>query len=261
MANLLRDTIRVPQMWRMALELHEASLEVLFNPLLPQEEPLHYVFDIPQSSAWLEAVEEIVYENPLLLCDFNQVDIIFDTNRFTILPQAMATDETMTDTVHALWPDMDCAVAARPLQGTPETLVMAVDAGALAFVRRTFIEGRLTHPVGKLVEHFGTVSRSNRGRVYAYVREGVTYVVAFRDSTLCIACQYATSAAEDAAYYIMAAARQQHFDLTADDVMVAGTPALRDETISLLQSMDVNAMPALLPHSALTASYPIELTL
>lgn len=261
MAGLQRDTIKVPQMWRMALELHASSLDVLFTPLLPQEQPLYYAFDIPPSSAWLEAIEEIVYDNPLLLCDFNQVDIIFDTERFTLLPQHMATDEAMADTVHALWPHSACGVAAQSLQGTPETLVMGVDADALAFVRRTFIDGRISHPVGKLVEHFVAACAGSRGRVYAYVREGTTYVVAFRDAVLRIACQYATPAAEDAAYYIMAAARQQLFDLTSDDVMVGGTPALRESVIELLRSMNVNAMPAVLPQSAALASYPIELTL
>ncbi len=261
MASLQRDTIKVPQMWQLALELHDASLEVLFTPLLPQEESIHYAFEISPSASRLEAIEEIVYENPLLLCDFNRTDIIFDTNRFVILPESMATDEAMADAVHALWPDLDCAPAPQNLQGMPEVLVMAIDASTIAFVRRTFIEGRLVHPVGKLAEHFCAVNRSIHGCVYAYVREGVAYVVAFRDKTLCIACQYATPTADDAAYYIMAAAKQQGFILSEDPIMVAGVPALRDATINLLLSMKANAMPALLPHAAITATYPIELTL
>ncbi len=248
-------------MWRLALELHDTSLEVLLAPLQPQDEALHYVFEIPASSGRLEAIEEVVYENPLLLCEFNSINVIFDTCRFVMLPASMATDEAMIDAVHALWPDLDCAVAPQPLLGTTETLIMAVDAATLAFMRRTFIEGRLVHPVGKMVEYFGSQPRSNQGYVYAYVRTGVTYVVAFSGSTLSIACQYATPQADDAAYYIMAVAKQQGFDLVADAVMVGGTPELRDATIELLLGMKVNALPALLPEAALSADYPIELTL
>ena len=96
---LTRDLIPQPHIWQLVLEIGTDTLGVVaFSPfedhaLIHSEIPLD-----PQAASPLTALENAVYDNPMLLLDFKHITVVYDTLRF------MAVDRPEPE-AEALRPD------------------------------------------------------------------------------------------------------------------------------------------------------------
>ena len=79
--RLDKDLIKDPRLWRLALRIDEKKMHVVLfcsvedNSLIYREIPLDTAAQSTQ-----KAIEEAIYENPLLLSDFARIDCIIETD-------------------------------------------------------------------------------------------------------------------------------------------------------------------------------------
>lgn len=92
----------------------------------------------------IKAVENVVYDNPLLLGDFASVDIIFSTPEIFIIPAS--ANELVEEIAEAMLPDSTgLRTILRESVGETVTLGYAVEAELLNFLKRTFACAEFHH--------------------------------------------------------------------------------------------------------------------
>jgi len=247
--------IKAPDMWRLSIEVHPGFVDVTIYSPIEENSLIYERLPLDSALSSLAAFEELIYENPLLLSDFRKVDVIIDTPRYTFLPTACATDEVCEEAIRALWPQVDLVPRAIQIPDTPDTLVMGLDAGMAAFISRTFLDTAPSHPIAVLAKYFRRISaQGNTGKIYARLGENAVDVIAFSPadarggaSPLRIACTYPAPTPDDAAYFILASAKQAGFDLAVDEIMLCGDSKIREQVAPKLRAFAQFVMPVIFP--------------
>ncbi|MCD8387047.1 MAG: DUF3822 family protein [Bacteroidales bacterium] len=271
--SLTKDTIATPQLWRLSMLLNKEQVEVVLNSSMEDHALIHRLLPLDQGMSPLAAFEDLIYENPLLLSDFKQVDLLIDTPCYTFLPTDMATEEAQQAALEALWPDAGFTPVANALPELGETLVMGVDKGLLAFVRRTFLDTEPLHPIAALAKYFYPLShQGNTSKLYAHLRPDAIDVVVIGNSgprgssQLRVACSYQTPTADDAAYYILAAAKTAGLSLQHDELRLCGDQQMREEVAPKLRQAASYVMPVIFPseifragREAIDAPFPLTI--
>lgn len=105
----------------------------------------------------VKALENAIYDNPLLLSDFETIDIICPTRQFFLFPESVA--EMLDEMGAAMLPDEAAArtFLMETTGGGNPAVGYAVDADRLNFLRRTFSCARFHHSLAvaatRLQEH------------------------------------------------------------------------------------------------------------
>lgn len=244
---LTKDLVASPEHWRLAIRVGEQAVDVAINTPLEDHALIYRHFDLPQGIDPLAAFEDLIYDNPLLLADFGKVDVLIDTPRFTLVPSEIKSDELRADIMQAIWPDPALTVLAEELP-MGETLLMAVPAGLASFVRRTFLDGRISHPVGALAKYFALrSSQGNASKLYCRLRPDAVDMVGIAQGKLAVATTAEAPTPEDMAYFILATAQTAGLDLEADELCLYGSAELREQVAPLLRSMTRYVMPVIFP--------------
>lgn len=255
MPQLSKDLIKTPQMWRLSMEVHPASVDVVMYSPLEENSLIYERLALDSALSPLAAFEELIYENPLLLSDFSKVDILIDTPTYTFVPRQCATDDVCEGALRALWPDTDLVARAIDIPDTDDTMVLGLDPGMAAFISRTFLDTVPTHPIAVLAKYFRRISaQGNTGKIYARLSPSAVDIVAFSPaavrcgaSALRIACSYPAPTPDDAAYFILATAKQEGFDLDVDEIMLCGDPSVREAVAPKLRAFAKFVMPVIFP--------------
>lgn len=255
---LTADLIDNPAQWRLGMRLGRDRLDVtLDSPLAEGSLMVHSLeFDEAAPSA-LKALEACVYDNPLLLCDFQKITCIIDTDTFLVLPPGLDGDdaeclEARNAVFAATFPDFSAGGEVDTFlspTGVPGVAIMAgVDAGIAAFLRRTFFNVRLLHNLSPLCRYFLSVAvRGNQSRVYANLRPGATDIIVTRSGNLLLANSYATPTVADTVYFILAV-RQLLGLPEGAETLLSGSVALREEVMPALREVVPSVvMPVIFP--------------
>ncbi len=264
--------IKAPHLWRMSMEVHPSSVDVVIYSPLEENSLIHERLALDSALSPLAAFEELIYENPLLLSDFSKVDILIDTATYTFMPSACATDDVCEAALRALWPRIDLAARKIQIPDTPDAMVLGIDPGMAAFISRTFLDTAPTHPVAVLASYFRRISAlGNTGKIYACLAPGSVDIVAFSPaderrsaSPLRIACSFSAPTPDDAAYFILASAKTAGFDLDVDEIMLCGDSKVREQVAPKLRAFARFVMPVIFPSeifkagkAALGAPFPL----
>lgn len=264
MKQLTKEMVPVPQMWRLVMELRPQTVEIVLNPLLDDATIIHESIGLDKSMEPLAAFEDLIYENPVLLSDFNRITIVIDTERFTIVPKQISNDQVQEKIIHSLWEDQRLTFLTQEIEGTDDRLLMAVDNSLVSFLHRTFLEARIVHPIALMASYFSSMAnRGNSEKVYARVRPGWVDVISVDNGILHIANTFAAPTAEDISYYILAAAQTAGYDLKQVEFMIFGDSALRDAAMERMKTIAPNILPFVFPsefyRSGATVQTPFEL--
>lgn len=253
MATLAKDLITRPALWRMALCLRRASLDVVLSSPYDEGPLVYRTLKFDEHLEPLAAFEEAVYENPLLLSDFSRTDILIDTPRFTIAPSEVGADDVRQGLLRALWPDEALSVVAVPMHGTGETLLLGLDEGVRAFLARTFLDSAPGHPVSTLASYFAPMAEAGNapGRFFVNLRADGADVIGFVGGKLCVANAYAAATPEDTAYFVLASAQTADFPLEDGEIMLCGDMKARQQVAPILRDFAHKVMPAVFPSEAL----------
>lgn len=248
-----------PRLWRleMLLDTEERALHVAAVSTVGEESMLCRRIELAPEMPLLRALEDAVYDNPMLLADFDRTTILVRTPAFVLLPEEVAADPAAT------------AYAAALARIAPETSRMrlythlapatgvgvcfALDSEAALFLERTFADARIAHELTTGIAYFAAKAprSGNSPKVFAIVSAGHISLMAYDGARLAGATAYACSEAADMAYY--AAATAQVCGIASPELQfyVAGAPAARDTLVHTLRGFAPHVMPWSAPSEAI----------
>ena len=154
---LTADLVRLPQMSRLALCVGDGILDVVVtskvedNSLIWRRIPLSGA-----SGPMTRALEETVYDNPLLLAPFSHTDIVFDTRRFLVVPADRATDDRAEAMLETLYPNVEFEPLINEIPGN------AVIAAAVAMAMEAAGEENTTGFVVRSIRRINNAPAWNR---------------------------------------------------------------------------------------------------
>ena len=246
---LHKDLIDQPSIWQLVLEISAQAIEVVaFSPyenhsLIHESIPL-----APDAESHLRAVEDAVYDNPLLLADFAKVTVLFDTQRFLPLPSGLGkAAQKLLRKAFPPQPDIPASVIAVGMPSLGMTLAMELPDDMLGFLRRTFHRAVIIHPlVPQAVWLRSKYPARHRGKTLVNLRPDRTDVVILGDEEPLILNTFRVSDPMDSLYYILAGRQVNGLEPT-DEIFIAGNRRLRNEVGALLRRYVSFVMPAIFP--------------
>lgn len=204
-----KDMIAQPQLWRLILMPGEERLDVALLPPVAGEEIIWRTFEFdPSTPDRHKALQDIIYENPLLLSDFKSVECIADCGCFMALPAGL-DEEGVGETGHAvLAPDDEgCFTLTEPCGASNAVIAQWIDGETHAFLCRTFFNIRFHSRMSHLIDYLVSLPAGGEGaRMYALTRGGEMTVVVLHDGRLLCANDFRYRSESDAVYYLLAAA-------------------------------------------------------
>ncbi len=254
--KLTLDLVADPALRRLALLVSPSGVDVAISSRVRDNELIYRRIPYPDGSDPVKALEEAVYDNPLLTADFGKIDVVFDTPRFFVMAAEEATPDEVRRRIDMLWPpenlDFELEPLICPIEADRTVLVCAVPRKLVSFVRRTFNNPGIVHRMAALARYYALKNHlGNSGKMHVRLSPGRTDVIAFGRSGLLLANTFATNSAEDAAYYTVAATRHLGYDNDTDRILASGDRELRDAYVTSMRRFISFVMPDIFP-SALT---------
>lgn len=265
--KLTKELISDPSLWRMSLELDKNALELVIFSLAQENSLIHRRLVLDSSKSLQSALEDAVYDNPLLLSDFGKVDFLIDTKRFMLIPDSLKDEDTREDICSTLWPDYSLSMLSNTLAGLDSTLVFEEESSLLSFIRRTFPTVRIQHRLTPIITYFHNKDRlSNASKMYVNLREDYTDIIYFQNGELRVVNTFSTATPTDVIYYIMATVKITDFATNNDEIMLSGNPNLREPVAQTLRKYVNYVMPVVFPSAMFHAGkdatqVPFELIL
>lgn len=245
---LTRELIADASLWRLILRVGSGSVSaLLIGPESVERSVLFHQESLADTS--VKALENAIYDNPLLLADFGRTDVIFSTSELFAAPEGTAPlHEAMAEVMLP-----DCSelrrIEADSFDGGD--VVYAVGADVFNFVARTFASARFHNSLAIDTTYLAHRNRAASGAAHFFALcegEGELALIGF-DSVgrLSFISRPQAPTAADCAYRILAAGA------TRCPVSVGGVPALRNEVCDILRRMEPAAtvLPMTLPEDLL----------
>lgn len=235
---LLPDVCTDHRRSRLTMEISAHGIEVMLRCLY-DEHPLHAVIPISAPAPLsAKAVEEAVYANPLLLCDFESVDIILRTPA-TVIPGGYTPDTAL---------HQGCTAVAGETSVADMNAVNYVDSDTLKFLQRTFTGARIRGHLGAVVDAMMRYrGRSNREMTYVQLLPHATDVIVMTHGGVQHAASYGVTAPQDSIYFVLAAVEATGFDRVEGEMVLCGSAELREQVIHTLRTYVNSVMPMIHP--------------
>lgn len=267
---LQAKAIANPRLWRlgMLLDAGASTLDVVAVSTVADEPMLCRSIELQQGVEPLRALEEAVYDNPLLLADFDAVTLLVSTPQFSVLPAAVASEPESVDAAASLlWPrpEHKQALVATPAGGTGAAVLTTLPADVRAFIGRTFPEARVMHVLVPELSYFAAKRRAGSAPcICAVASAGGVDLMAFgSEARLLGATSYRCTAADDMAYYAAALAQVCGIAGGTTQFCVAGTEAPRGALVEALRAFAPHVtewtIPAGMPAEGATPDTPFPL--
>ena len=262
--------ISEPRLWRLAIGLGAAAMDVAVTCTVQDNSLIWRTIPLDMSGgSRLRAIEDAIYDNPLLLSDFGRVDVVADTPDMTVVPAAIESADCRSAVLDATigLPEQPVEQMSSELPELGAAIAMRMDAAEVGFLRRTYYNVRFHHHLAPLCRHFyghNSLGRS-AGKMFAHLREGAVDIMAFGAGQLRMANSFRYTDPADAVYYILASRRM--LGMTADDeLLLSGLSDARAAVTPVLREYIGSVMPAVFPsalmrcgHDAMQA--PLDLIL
>jgi hypothetical protein len=266
-----KESVSAPNRCHLILNLDESKLGVaivdMLTPVAPiwREIELSTAINPSQSSGvvcssaerLVKALEEAVYDNPMLLSGFESVTVLLNTSWFTMLPAEICDAESIATVAENSMPEeaADAAMIEVPVadNATPR-FVMFADVRLVNFLRRTFSNPYFHHPLEAMSTYFsGTDPLGVSGKMLAHFTTGHLDLMAFGDHGVRFANTFTFVEPADAVYFILAVRTSLDIDV-AGELLLVGDAAAREAVTPIIRKYVGFAMP--LPLQARIAKGP-----
>lgn len=253
-AKLTLDMVPDAPLRRLAVLVTSAGLDVAISSLVRDNELIYKHITFPEGVEPEKAIEEVVYDNPLLTADFGKVNVVFDTPRFFVMAAEDATPDEVRRRIDMLWPPENLDVELEPVVNVIEpdrtVVVSAIPRKTAGFLRRTFNNPAIMHRIAALARYFSLKNHlGNSCKMHVRLSQGRTDIIAYGRTGLLMANTFTTKTTEDAAYYTMAAARHLGYDNDTDRILASGDRGLRDDYVASMRRFISFVMPDIFPSS------------
>ena len=247
--GLNKDLIKDPRLWRLALRINETKLHVVLFCSVEDNSLIYREISLDSAvSSMQKAIEEAIYDNPLLLSDFARVDCIIETDKFTIIPSEIDNTDVQEKIFSETFPTFEGAVVENKLKELDASILMGVDEELINFLQRTFHNACIQHHLAPLCTYFNRKSRlGNAGKMYAHIHDNKLDLLAFGKDSLRFANTFDFREPIDAIYYIFACREMLQLDAGSDELFIAGDNSMREAITPTLREYLAYVMPVIFP--------------
>lgn len=252
---LKKELIRRPELWSMAFKIEADSLHVLLHSPIEDNALIYRQIALdPDATTFMRGIEDAVYDNLLLLSDFKTITAMTDTCRVMAVPAGVDNDDDRETIFGAAYPDDEGQIIANDIMARNASLLFSIDSELGSFIGRTFFNARIVHQLTPLCRYFINESRrANTRRMYANLRQSSMDIIICDHGNLLMANTVSITSGADAIYYILAAFEVMGLDRMADELLLSGDTARREEITAALRDYISYVMPVIFPSSMFKA--------
>lgn len=265
---LTKDLLRDPAIVQLKMRLSREALDVmLYNPV--EDNSLIYRrFALPDNdSERLKAIENVIYDNPLLLSGFSKTGILIETRKFIVIPSEANHDDNAEMLIKTAVPEIgkDTSVITNRLPSLGADIVTAVDTPTVNFLRRTFNNASISNSLWPLASFFHAKAQSgDSANTLVNMRQGSLDIITLNSNRLILANRFSWREIPDAAYYILASTKLP--GQYPDGIILSGDNRLRDLITPTLRQFHPYVMPMIFPSEmyragAVAMSLPFDLVI
>ena len=245
--KLDKDMVADPAICNMLVRVGGECIDVVVYSIIADNSLIYRSFPVPQGTTPTKAMEDVVYDNPLLLSDFRKVYILVDTPDYVLIPDGV--DEggarEIFSALHPSWSGVvDCADTAT----RNASVIYGVDSELNGFISRTFVGATVVPHIVPLTRYFASKpGRGNSRRMICNFRQSAVDVIVIDGNSLLQANTFAFRTVMDAVYYILSCRSRHGLDPYADEVLLSGDQQVREEITPALRTYISRVMPAIFP--------------
>ena len=200
---------------------------------------------------YLNALENAIYDNPLLLDDYAGTTIAVHPPHFVLLPQELVDAGMAAKVLEASFSTVDGTVLAHHIAGSTAAVACDIPRGVLAFLRRTFVGAVVMHHLVPLCGYCIGAYSEETGCMHISLDENSAHMVVVKQGELQMANSFHYRALEDVAYFALNMWKASALDSRHDKVLLSGDNSRRSSLAEQLRQWLPYVMPDVLPSSAL----------
>ncbi len=244
--------IQQPELWTLQLSLGAKKIEYILFTDAQEDSLIMGDIDLDLSAgSYIKALENAVYDNPVLLDDYRQVRVVMHSPHFVVMPPDVDEFDAQ-DIFEATYPDPEGEVAMCSLKRCQVGIAFEAPSGVLGFLQRTFNTPPVFHHLHPLCEHYKRLNEgSDISRMFLNLSEGHMDMVIYKGGSLILANSYDYRSPKDAAFFALHAWESLNLDRQLDEVQLTGSKAQRDSIAPILRQYIGYVMPAIYPAAAL----------
>ena len=234
--RLTSDLLNETSKWSLRVRIAPDSLSALLSGPEGADRSVIAMAE-PLTDPSLPTLENAIYDNPLLLADFNRATIIVDTDQMAVLAGIENDALAINVAEDALLPDSEAPRAPLTMAIPDHKLIALLDSDTLNFLKRTFPDAKFEISLGVFANKTASLLPPEKDSLLAVCEPDRLFICACRaDGKLTFANRFAISGPEDCAYYILAVA-----GLHAGKITLGGDHDLRNRTIDEIHRAEPSA--------------------
>lgn len=256
-SRLDKDLIPDTSLYTMLIRVSAMGVDVVIYSPMVDNSLIYRSFTRPEADSCgvgddsgHSLLEDVVYDNPLMLSDFRSVTILTDTPRWVLFPLELAETDPMAPrrvfSALSSSPDVEGECADTSMYNA--AIIYATDPQLARFVRRTFPTARIKPHILPLLRYFASrPGRGNSPRMLVNLRPGQADIITAAGNRLIQAVTATFSATADLIYRILAMVRDSGLDPNNDEILISGSQSIREEISPMLRTYHSRVMPVIFP--------------
>lgn len=244
--------IRNPQTWKLALRVDSDCVRLVAYSEVEQNSLVNKVVQLEGSEDnFLRSLENCIYDNPVFLLDFKQVNIEVTSQRFIVVPDDFSEGQAI-DAFCALFGSIRGDIVTNALPHCHAQTVFEIPQGVLQFFNRTFSNCTVFHHLTLTCEHFAAKSiNAGVNREFVYLHDGCADLFVFKGTDFSFTNSYTCHTPDDAIFFILNAWKLFGLNATSDELQIIGDRSVRDVIAPVLRNYITYVMPAIFPAASM----------
>lgn len=245
--------IRCPEHWNLILRVGETSVKFLLyseeeeNSLISRELAID-----TNSDNYLKSLENCIYDNSVLIQDFNKIAISVDSSHFVIIPNELNDEETVQKMLDFMYVSDNGDYNINELIAKESSIACLVPQGVLTFLQRTFNMPKIIHHLTPLCVYASEkCKKSSISRMFVHLYDNRMDMCIFIKENLLMANTFHYQDVEEAVFYILNAWQNLGLDVRNDELQLSGDKSTRDLLTPQLRKYINYVMPIIFPASAM----------
>ncbi len=247
--QLEKDLIIDTSMWNLLLKISDDALHVVLYSIVEDNSLIlrKFQFD-PTATSKLQALENIIYDNPLLLNEFRRIHCVVEPDHTMVIPAEVTDTDDRELIFKAIYPDFRGEIIAEDNGSRNSISLIGIPSELNGFLRRPFHNASVTGHLTSLCRYFTAKSaNANNMKMMANIRPGSLDLIVLHGGALLAANTFSFTDPMDAVYYILACRQRLGLDQWSDELLLTGDQTIREAITPRLRTYLSRVMPAIFP--------------